>query len=110
MAKSILRVKVVSAEALSSFKIERGGLPSLTCLKGFCDSAPNVEVSIEKDIDAKPQKRKSGDNNVRQRAAWMRDPVSGNFIPEDHFGEVDIAEHREDVLKRHSLSKLKRPA
>ncbi|GLJ10834.1 hypothetical protein SUGI_0136160 [Cryptomeria japonica] len=104
MAKSIFRVKVVSAQALSSFKIEDSSLPSLTC-----DSAPKVGLPMEKDVDEEPQQRKRGDNNVRQRVAWMRDPVSGNFIPEDHFGEVDIAEHREDVLRRHSLSKLKRP-
>ncbi|GLJ10835.1 hypothetical protein SUGI_0136180 [Cryptomeria japonica] len=107
MAKSIFRVKVVSAEALSSFKTEGSSLPSLTCLKSFSDSAQKVELAMEKGVDEEPQQRKSGD---RQGVAWMRDPVSGNFIPEDHFGEVDIAEHREDVLKRHSLSKLKRPA
>ncbi|XP_057836933.1 protein SENESCENCE-ASSOCIATED GENE 21, mitochondrial-like isoform X2 [Cryptomeria japonica] len=104
MAKSILRVKVVSAEALSSSKIEGTGLPSLTR-----DSAPKAELPVEKGIDEEAQQRKSGDNNVRQRAAWMPDPVTGNFIPEDHFGEVDIAELREDILRRHSLSKRKPP-
>ncbi|GLJ10829.1 hypothetical protein SUGI_0136050 [Cryptomeria japonica] len=109
MAKSIFRVKVVSAEALSSSKIEGTGLPSLTRLRCFSDSAPKAELPVEKGIDEEAQQRKSGDNNVRQRAAWMPDPVTGNFIPEDHFGEVDIAELREDILRRHSLSKRKPP-
>ncbi|CAL5439374.1 unnamed protein product [Camellia sinensis] len=31
---------------------------------------------------------------------WMRDPKSGNWIPETHFDEVDVAELREKLLPR----------
>lgn len=30
----------------------------------------------------------------------MRDPKSGNWIPENHFGEVDAAELREKFLPK----------
>ena len=29
---------------------------------------------------------------------WMRDPKTGNWIPENRFGEIDVAELREKVL------------
>lgn len=31
---------------------------------------------------------------------WMRDPKTGNWIPENHFGEVDAAELREKFLPK----------
>uniref|UniRef100_A0A2N9EY27 Uncharacterized protein n=1 Tax=Fagus sylvatica TaxID=28930 RepID=A0A2N9EY27_FAGSY len=31
---------------------------------------------------------------------WMRDPKSGNWIPESHFGEIDVAELREKFLSK----------
>ncbi|CAL0315449.1 unnamed protein product [Lupinus luteus] len=35
---------------------------------------------------------------------WMRDPKTGNWVPENHFGEVDVAELRKKVFpKRQNL-------
>ena len=31
---------------------------------------------------------------------WLRDPKSGNWIPESHFGEIDVAELRERLLPK----------
>ncbi|KAM3699157.1 hypothetical protein ACB098_05G004200 [Castanea mollissima] len=31
---------------------------------------------------------------------WMRDPKSGNWIPESHFGEIAVAELREKLLPK----------
>ncbi|XP_050290713.1 uncharacterized protein LOC126728979 [Quercus robur] len=31
---------------------------------------------------------------------WMRDPKSGNWIPESHFGEINVAELREKLLPK----------
>ena len=31
---------------------------------------------------------------------WMRDPKTGNWIPENHFGDIDVAELREKVLSK----------
>lgn len=34
---------------------------------------------------------------------WMRDPNTGDWIPESHFGEIDVAEQREKLLpKKHN--------
>jgi len=38
------------------------------------------------------------DNDNKEDKFWMRDPKSGNWIPEKHFGEVDAAELREKFL------------
>lgn len=37
---------------------------------------------------------------------WMRDPKTGNWIPENHFGDIDVAELREKLLSRNT-NKLK---
>nr|WIW57644.1 late embryogenesis abundant protein LEA74 [Pinus tabuliformis] len=34
----------------------------------------------------------------KNKVFWMRDPATGNWIPEDHFGDIDIAELRAKVL------------
>ncbi|XP_058109032.1 uncharacterized protein LOC131252183 [Magnolia sinica] len=31
---------------------------------------------------------------------WMRDPKTGNWIPENHFDDVDVAEQREKLLSK----------
>ncbi|KAK9281903.1 hypothetical protein L1049_004811 [Liquidambar formosana] len=31
---------------------------------------------------------------------WVRDPKSGNWKPENHIGEIDVAELREKVLPK----------
>ncbi|XVF25285.1 hypothetical protein REPUB_Repub13aG0200100 [Reevesia pubescens] len=31
---------------------------------------------------------------------WMRDPKTGNWIPENHFHDIDVAELREKVLSK----------
>lgn len=35
---------------------------------------------------------------------WMKDPKSGNWIPESHFGDIDVAELREKFLSKRKLS------
>ena len=39
------------------------------------------------------------DNN-KEEIFWMRDPKTGNWIPENHFGEVDAADLREKFLSK----------
>nr|ABK23711.1 unknown [Picea sitchensis] len=34
----------------------------------------------------------------KKKVFWMRDPATGDWIPEDHFGEIDIAELRAKLL------------
>jgi len=33
-----------------------------------------------------------------EKAFWMRDPATGDWIPEDHFGEIDPVDLREKLL------------
>lgn len=39
--------------------------------------------------------------------SWMRDPKSGNWIPESHFDDIDVAELRERLLPRPKEETLK---
>nr|AJA33574.1 late embryogenesis abundant protein LEA3-5 [Pinus tabuliformis] len=39
-----------------------------------------------------------GGGNNKGTVFWMRDPATGNWIPEDHFGETDTAELRQKLL------------
>ena len=43
-------------------------------------------------------KASGGGGNNKKAAFWMRDPATGDWIPENHFGETDIAELRQKLL------------
>ncbi|KAI8529739.1 hypothetical protein RHMOL_Rhmol12G0248600 [Rhododendron molle] len=45
-----------------------------------------------------PEKEASPRGGKREDVFWMRDPKTGNWIPETHFGEVDVADLREKYL------------
>ncbi|CAB4272200.1 unnamed protein product [Prunus armeniaca] len=38
------------------------------------------------------------DGEQMNQVFWMRDPKTGNWIPESHFEEIDVAELREKLL------------
>jgi len=40
--------------------------------------------------------------NEERKIFWMRDPKTGNWIPENHFGEVDVADLRNKFLSKRS--------
>ncbi|KAK8670318.1 hypothetical protein V6N13_105074 [Hibiscus sabdariffa] len=51
--------------------------------------------------------RKAADSRVEVSADhaekavfWMRDPKTGNWIPENHFDDIDVAELREKLLPK----------
>ncbi|KAI3414563.1 uncharacterized protein J3R85_016206 [Psidium guajava] len=44
--------------------------------------------------------RKAADEGKEKKVFWMRDPKSGNWIPESHFDEVAVAELREKFLAK----------
>ncbi|CDO97798.1 unnamed protein product [Coffea canephora] len=37
---------------------------------------------------------------AKREVFWMKDPKTGNWIPENHFNEVDAAELREKFLSK----------
>ncbi|CAA3008673.1 protein SENESCENCE-ASSOCIATED GENE 21, mitochondrial-like isoform X2 [Olea europaea var. sylvestris] len=39
-------------------------------------------------------------DSVRKEVFWMRDPKTGNWIPETHFEQIDVAELREKLLSK----------
>ncbi|KAK8574941.1 hypothetical protein V6N13_033843 [Hibiscus sabdariffa] len=47
--------------------------------------------------------RKAADSradHAEKAAFWMRDPKTGNWIPENHFDDIDVAELREKLLPK----------
>lgn len=45
----------------------------------------------------------SGKKEAKETATnvfWMKDPKTGNWMPENHFDEVDVAELREKLLSK----------
>ncbi|ERN02158.1 hypothetical protein AMTRI_Chr02g265570 [Amborella trichopoda] len=39
-------------------------------------------------------------SNKGSKSSWMPDPVTGYYLPEDHFGETDVAQLREELLNQ----------
>lgn len=56
----------------------------------------------KKVVDSSSESRRVGEE--QKEVFWMRDPTTGNWIPETHFGQIDVAELREKLLsKKHKL-------
>ncbi|KAL6140596.1 hypothetical protein ACLB2K_058895 [Fragaria x ananassa] len=43
------------------------------------------------------------DEQEKKQVFWMRDPKTGNWIPENHFEDIDAAELREKLLNKHRV-------
>ncbi|GMI86043.1 drought-induced 21 [Hibiscus trionum] len=39
-------------------------------------------------------------DHAEKETFWMRDPKTGNWIPENHFDDIDVAELREKLLSK----------
>ncbi|KAL9463594.1 hypothetical protein AB3S75_001412 [Citrus x aurantiifolia] len=37
---------------------------------------------------------------VKKEEFWMKDPITGNWIPESQFNQIDVADLREQLLPR----------
>nr|WIW57652.1 late embryogenesis abundant protein LEA82 [Pinus tabuliformis] len=106
MARSILPMKVVATGVLSRFGSHGFGLGSdlaIHTMRKYSVVAGKLGLSAESiRADRREGDDKSAAAGYRQRC-WMPDPVNGYYLPEDHFGETDIAELRENMLKEHSV-------
>nr|ABK26089.1 unknown [Picea sitchensis] len=108
MASSLLRMKVAAASAIVRFGSHGFGLGSdlgvqAVCRRGYSVAAAKIEFSaglIRSDPKDADDRAAAG----YRQTSWMPDPVTGYYIPEDHFGESDIAELRENILKNHSAT------
>ncbi|XP_054779919.1 protein SENESCENCE-ASSOCIATED GENE 21, mitochondrial-like [Prosopis cineraria] len=59
-------------------------------------------------VEGPPDQSVSGTVTVKEKVFWMRDPNTGNWIPENHFGEIDVAELRNKYLSNaHKLTQTK---
>ncbi|XP_058745470.1 uncharacterized protein LOC131618223 [Vicia villosa] len=57
----------------------------------------NVEV-----VKANVGSESTSVGNRDGKIFWMKDPKTGNWIPENHFGEVDAADLRNKFLPKRS--------
>nr|WIW57655.1 late embryogenesis abundant protein LEA85 [Pinus tabuliformis] len=99
--------KVVGAGVLYRFGKSGFGLRSdlgNQAMRGYSVVAAKVDLSAGS-ILADP---KQTDDKVAagyRATSWMPDPVTGYYMPEDHFGEFTaVAEHRLNV-KAHSTTR-----
>ncbi|CAJ1950655.1 unnamed protein product [Sphenostylis stenocarpa] len=74
-------------------------------LRKRCYTAVAESLRMQMEETTVKAKAAADYNGNKEEKFWMRDPKSGNWIPEKHFGEVDAAELREKFLpKTHSKS------
>nr|AJA33570.1 late embryogenesis abundant protein LEA3-1 [Pinus tabuliformis]WIW57638.1 late embryogenesis abundant protein LEA68 [Pinus tabuliformis] len=107
MARSLPHLKAVAAGALSRFGSHVFGLrsdPAFQTMREYSVVAGKVGLSAGSiRADQRQGDDKAAASGYRQRS-WMPDPVTGYYIPEDHFGVTDVAELRENMLKEHSAT------
>ncbi|XP_057770635.1 protein SENESCENCE-ASSOCIATED GENE 21, mitochondrial-like [Salvia miltiorrhiza] len=72
--------------------------------RAYSVTAENVRVGLMAPAIRKAATVEAEGNTVAKEAFWMRDPNTGNWIPENHFGEVDVAELRSKLLSKKTTS------
>nr|WIW57643.1 late embryogenesis abundant protein LEA73 [Pinus tabuliformis] len=105
MARSLLHLKVAAASALSRFGrhgYDLGSNLGIQAMRGYS----TVALRAESRGLIRPEPKQSVDKPGAgyKKRSWMPDPVTGYYIPEDHFGEADVAEQRENILRVHSTN------
>lgn len=56
--------------------------------------------AVEPPAASAVMRKMEGSSAEKNRVFWMRDPKTGNWIPETHFDQVDAAELREKLLPK----------
>nr|DAD49188.1 TPA_asm: hypothetical protein HUJ06_019125 [Nelumbo nucifera] len=67
--------------------------------ENYGKSSPSV-VCVARKISDYGASRTGTPAQSSKEDFWMRDPKTGNWIPESHFGEIDVAELREKLLSK----------
>lgn len=65
--------------------------------RGYTVAAENVNM-LRKTVD--PTRITTGNGAVEKEVFWMKDPKTGNWIPETHFDDVDAADLRAKFLSK----------
>ncbi|KAK9282566.1 hypothetical protein L1049_005487 [Liquidambar formosana] len=76
--------------------------------RSYAVVAENVRVQYSATNSVMRKAAESGGSTVTTEGApekqkeifWMKDPKTGNWIPENHFGGIDVAELRNKVLSK----------
>ncbi|OMO65994.1 Late embryogenesis abundant protein, LEA-5 [Corchorus olitorius] len=64
-----------------------------------------VQPAVASSVMSKATDHMKGEVSVGEKETfWMRDPKTGNWIPENHFGDIDVAELREKLLSKKQLN------
>ncbi|KAK4269015.1 hypothetical protein QN277_022225 [Acacia crassicarpa] len=88
-------------------KISVNTLLSLISKRCYTVAAGNGRFSVAETAAGKVA-RESTVSGVggKEKVFWMRDPKTGNWIPENHFGEIDVVELRNKYLSNAHQNKL----
>ncbi|KAL1538055.1 late embryogenesis abundant protein Lea5-A-like [Salvia divinorum] len=70
--------------------------------RAYAVAAENVKVGSTAPATIRKVTAEAAD--AKEAAFWMRDPNTGNWIPENHFGEVDVVDLRSKLLSKKSSS------
>ncbi|EXB33514.1 Indole-3-acetic acid-induced protein ARG2 [Morus notabilis] len=93
------------AKALTALVID--GFSTVITRRGFSAAAPQGVVSSVARAGAtagsRSVKKKSGEKIVgnTEKVSWVPDPVTGYYRPENGAQEIDVAELRATLLKKH---------
>ncbi|XVE51788.1 hypothetical protein DITRI_Ditri02bG0069500 [Diplodiscus trichospermus] len=69
--------------------------------RSYAVAAENMEVQPVASVMRKATDlREQISTEKKVDTFWMKDPKTGNWIPENHFGDIDVAELREKVLSK----------
>ncbi|XP_026429875.1 protein SENESCENCE-ASSOCIATED GENE 21, mitochondrial-like [Papaver somniferum] len=98
------------AASRMAYALKKCLLPLITRRGYSAPAAENVKTSVSSTATVVKkvmlETGKAGNKTVAaiekksNRAFWMKDPKTGNWIPENHFNEVDVAELRNKLLSK----------
>eukprot|EP01018_Ginkgo_biloba_P027862 Gb_37221 [translate_table: standard] len=100
MATSLFTLKVAAASALSR---SHGSALANHARRAYGAVAPKAESSATRG-GFRPETKQGEEKGSRKQRSWMPDPVTGYYLPEDHFGETDIVQLRENLLRNKRAS------
>ncbi|KAJ9179471.1 hypothetical protein P3X46_011255 [Hevea brasiliensis] len=70
----------------------------LLCGRSYAVAAENLGMQPALSVTKKA--KDLAEKKVTEETFWMRDPKTGNWIPETHFGQIDVAELRDKFLTK----------
>ncbi|XP_017979280.1 PREDICTED: protein SENESCENCE-ASSOCIATED GENE 21, mitochondrial isoform X2 [Theobroma cacao] len=68
--------------------------------RSYAVAADNMKVQAVASVMRNATELRAEVLAEQKETFWMRDPKTGNWIPENHFGDIDVAELREKFLSK----------